>query len=182
MAKTIQTRVQHKHDIESNWKKAINFVPLQGEIVVYDIDENYNDGKVYVNAKDVGEYTLNLDFSSNNVRWNGNYSHNATLTITPFEFIFNNYTIFHPGIATVLTKKGRISSFAYKLLYRKNSTADFLQCRKKDYSFLIASSALIFTARLAGQNPETSPISVANTREASASHSGMIDVLTISAP
>ena len=28
MAKTIQTRVQNKHDIEANWLLATNFVPL----------------------------------------------------------------------------------------------------------------------------------------------------------
>jgi hypothetical protein len=30
-----------KHDIEDNWLKAINFIPMQGEIIVYDIDSNY---------------------------------------------------------------------------------------------------------------------------------------------
>lgn len=32
----------HKHDTEANWRKAINFIPKQGTIIVYDIDENYN--------------------------------------------------------------------------------------------------------------------------------------------
>ena len=36
MAKTIQTRVQNKHDIEANWLLATNFVPLAGEIIIYD--------------------------------------------------------------------------------------------------------------------------------------------------
>lgn len=40
--KRIKTRVVQKHATESNWAKAINFIPLQGEIIVYDIDENYN--------------------------------------------------------------------------------------------------------------------------------------------
>lgn len=39
--KTINTRIQNKHDIESNWLKAINFIPKDGEIIIYDIDENY---------------------------------------------------------------------------------------------------------------------------------------------
>ena len=30
-----------KHDIEANWIKATNFIPLAGEIIVYDIDENH---------------------------------------------------------------------------------------------------------------------------------------------
>lgn len=39
--KNIQTRHIQKHDVERNWKKAKNFVPAQGEWIVYDIDENY---------------------------------------------------------------------------------------------------------------------------------------------
>lgn len=36
--KTIKTRIVHKHAIESNWLKAINFVPLQGELIIYDVE------------------------------------------------------------------------------------------------------------------------------------------------
>ena len=41
MAKTIQTRVQNKHDIEANWLLATNFVPLAGEIIIYDVDNEH---------------------------------------------------------------------------------------------------------------------------------------------
>ena len=40
--KNMNARIQHKHDIEANWNKALNFIPKIGEIIVYDIDENYN--------------------------------------------------------------------------------------------------------------------------------------------
>ena len=40
--KMFNTRIIHKHDTEINWNKATNFIPMQGEIIVYDIDENYN--------------------------------------------------------------------------------------------------------------------------------------------
>lgn len=39
--KTFNARFKNKHDVEANWLKAVNFVPLQGEIIVYDVDENY---------------------------------------------------------------------------------------------------------------------------------------------
>lgn len=39
--KRIYGRLIQKHDIESNWLKATNFIPEKGEIIVYDIDENY---------------------------------------------------------------------------------------------------------------------------------------------
>ena len=34
--KTFQGRIVQKHDTKANWDKAINFVPLKGEIIVYD--------------------------------------------------------------------------------------------------------------------------------------------------
>lgn len=39
--KNLLGRIIHKHDIETNWNKAVNFVPKQGEIIVYDIDATY---------------------------------------------------------------------------------------------------------------------------------------------
>lgn len=41
MEKELKTRVQHKHDIEANWSKAINFIPKAGELIVYDPDDSY---------------------------------------------------------------------------------------------------------------------------------------------
>ena len=40
--KTLNTRIQHKHDVEANWKKATTFVPKEGEIIIYDKDANYS--------------------------------------------------------------------------------------------------------------------------------------------
>lgn len=55
--KQIKARLQQKHDIEANWNLATNFVPKQGELIVYDKDENYSyermkigDGEKTVNA------------------------------------------------------------------------------------------------------------------------------------
>ena len=35
----IKGRFTHKHDVEANWLKATNFIPKQGEIIIYDVDE-----------------------------------------------------------------------------------------------------------------------------------------------
>ena len=40
--KTINGRIINKHDIEANWLKAENFVPKNGEIIIYDIDDSYD--------------------------------------------------------------------------------------------------------------------------------------------
>ena len=54
--KQLLGRIIHKHDIEENWDKATGFIPKQGEIIVYDIDDNYEyerikigDGETNVN-------------------------------------------------------------------------------------------------------------------------------------
>lgn len=69
--KTIKTRIIHKHAVESDWEKATNFKPLQGEIIVYDIDANYSyqrlkigDGITLVNDlpfADVGSLSEEID-------------------------------------------------------------------------------------------------------------------------
>lgn len=41
MEKTLNSRIINKHDLEVNWLKAINFVPKQGELIVYDVDDKY---------------------------------------------------------------------------------------------------------------------------------------------
>lgn len=68
--KNINTRIIHKHDTETNWNKATNFIPMKGEIIVYDIDDTYNyerfkigDGITNVN---------NLSFYGDNKNENAN--------------------------------------------------------------------------------------------------------------
>lgn len=38
---TIKTRIQLKNDTEENWNKAINFVPLKGEVIIYSADDTH---------------------------------------------------------------------------------------------------------------------------------------------
>lgn len=39
--KIFNARIVHKHDTETNWLKATNFTPKQGEIIVYDVDSTH---------------------------------------------------------------------------------------------------------------------------------------------
>lgn len=55
--KIIKGRLVQKHDVESNWRLATNFIPKQGEVIIYDIDSNYDyervkigDGKTLVSS------------------------------------------------------------------------------------------------------------------------------------
>lgn len=55
--KTVKTRIVNKHDVETNWAKAVNFIPKKGEIIVYDEDDTHTcprfkvgDGKTVVSS------------------------------------------------------------------------------------------------------------------------------------
>lgn len=68
--KILNSRMVQKHDIEANWLKATNFTPLQGELIVYDIDENYNYERIKMGD---GVTNVNeLPFISPQADWNQN--------------------------------------------------------------------------------------------------------------
>lgn len=56
----INTRLRQKIDTEANWNKATNFIPLDGEIIIYKADENYPYERIKIGD---GETTvINLTF------------------------------------------------------------------------------------------------------------------------
>lgn len=63
--KNVKTRVQHKHDVEANWNLATGFVPLAGELIVYDEDSTHDykrlkigDGSTVVGALNFVAYSI----------------------------------------------------------------------------------------------------------------------------
>jgi len=56
LEKYLKSRVVHKHDTEENWLKATGFTPKQGEIIIYDIDDDYD----YERFK-IGDGTTNVN-------------------------------------------------------------------------------------------------------------------------
>lgn len=64
--KTLNTRIQQKHDIEANWLKAVNFIPKVGEVIVYDIDETHTTPRMKIGdgVKNVNELEFIGDFDS----------------------------------------------------------------------------------------------------------------------
>ena len=59
----INTRLRQKIDTEANWNKATNFIPLDGEIIIYKADENYSYERIKIGD---GETTVvNLTFVNN---------------------------------------------------------------------------------------------------------------------
>lgn len=62
----LKARITHKHDTEANWNKAVNFIPLEGELIIYDADNNYDyprmkvgDGKTTVSALPFADTIVN---------------------------------------------------------------------------------------------------------------------------
>jgi hypothetical protein len=64
--KNILSRVQHKHDIEANWIKAVNFIPKKAELIVYDPDENfdYSRTKIGDGIKNVNDLPFIIDITT----------------------------------------------------------------------------------------------------------------------
>lgn len=42
MDSVIYKRMQQRNDVEENWNKATNLIPLMGEIIVYNPDQNHS--------------------------------------------------------------------------------------------------------------------------------------------
>lgn len=84
MAQINNVRYQHKHETEANWLKAVNFIPLQAEIIVYDADSIHTqarlkigDGKTLINdlpfygekEKLIWEDFTNNTIASSSITW-----------------------------------------------------------------------------------------------------------------
>lgn len=69
--KTFNTRISHKHDTEANWMTHSDFIPLEGEIIIYDSDTNHThprikvgNGRVRVKDLPFIDKTINYNISS----------------------------------------------------------------------------------------------------------------------
>ncbi len=62
-SKTFKTRHVQKNDVQANWEKATNFIPLKGELIIYDPDDNYSYARVKIG--DGSRYVNELPFLEN---------------------------------------------------------------------------------------------------------------------
>ena len=63
--KQIKSRIICKHDTEVNWNKATTFIPNQGELIVYDIDDDYSYERFKIG--DGVQNVINLPFADDHV-------------------------------------------------------------------------------------------------------------------
>jgi len=57
---TIKTRIQLKNDTETNWNKAANFIPKQGEVIIYSTDDSHPFSRIKIG--DGSTNVINLPF------------------------------------------------------------------------------------------------------------------------
>lgn len=85
--KTFQGRIIQKHDTKANWDKATNFIPLKGEIIIYD---DLNKIKIGDGSTKVGNLAFSNDLDTlATVAKTGNYN---DLTNKPYYLIEYNST------------------------------------------------------------------------------------------
>lgn len=46
--RNINSRIIQKHDTETNWLKATNFIPKLGELIIYDIDATHDYARIKI--------------------------------------------------------------------------------------------------------------------------------------
>ena len=83
--KEIPGRLVLKHDIESNWNRAAEtFAPMQGEIIIFDIDENhpYERFKIGDGVTKIGKLPFYLEEEILNILNKIDYIANNTLDAT----------------------------------------------------------------------------------------------------
>ena len=98
--KEFYSRIIHKHDTEANWNKATSFIPLKGEIIIYDQDSNHNYPRIKIG--DGTSKVSALSFIDSNklskldYEWNKSYNAGGTagyLLIGSFPMYDSNVTI-----------------------------------------------------------------------------------------
>lgn len=66
MDKKIKTRIIHKHATESEWIVTNNFIPKNGELIIYDEDATYNYKRMKIGD---GTHNINtLSFIDDNIK------------------------------------------------------------------------------------------------------------------
>lgn len=58
--KNLTTRIKHKIDTSVNWAKAVNFIPLKGEIIIYSDTQQMKVGDGVTKVNDLPFYTIEI--------------------------------------------------------------------------------------------------------------------------
>ena len=86
--KMLKTRVINKHETQEDWEKAVNFIPLLAEIVVYDTDSTHTQARLKIGDGNKPILVTSDDLKSRNP----NYAH-ASATSTDEALAQGNHGI-----------------------------------------------------------------------------------------
>lgn len=101
--KNILSRIQHKSDIEENWLKANGFIPKDGELIIYKIDNQHLSPRIKIG--DGLQSINNLPFLNDETKIDKEYvnnifntyilniDYNTTLAFDTTQIIFDKITI-----------------------------------------------------------------------------------------
>jgi len=75
MSNKNNARIIHKHDTQANWEKAVNFIPLDGELIAYDVDDAHPTPRIKIGD---GVTNVNsLPFATNVILYGSSYPTNS---------------------------------------------------------------------------------------------------------
>ena len=90
---TVNTRIKSKHDTTANWNAARGFIPLAGEIIIYDDYETSSEG-VNIPSFKVGDgqaYVQDLPFVNDDLRHELRlHTRNGQIHVSPSDRLFWN--------------------------------------------------------------------------------------------
>lgn len=90
---TVNTRIKSKHDTAANWNAARGFIPLAGEIIIYDDYETSSEG-VNIPSFKVGDgqaYVQDLPFVNDDLRYELRlHVQNGQIHVSPNDRLFWN--------------------------------------------------------------------------------------------
>lgn len=127
--KILNTRIKQKTDTKANWDKAVNFVPLKGEIIVY---SDLNKIKVGDGAKKVGELPFLADNDTKVTSAANHYTPTAaseseltaTISGTASAYVKDKeYTVL-TGVKAQRDAKGHVTGITYTAQKIKDTNTD----------------------------------------------------------
>ena len=131
--KILQTRIKQKIDTKANWDKAVNFVPLKGEIIVY---SDLNKIKVGDGAKKVSELPFLADSDTHQSIKALNTNNTSAQTVSSSEAIAGSGTINLHKVA----KTGSYNDLNDKPTNLVTTNTDQTVTGTKDFSAITATS------------------------------------------
>lgn len=115
----VNARIQLKNDTEEHWNQATNFIPRQGEIIIYNADMNYSYPRIKIGNGSTS--IINLPFIQNEINNNIYFAKGGTSTFPGV----GATDIYYLDILTGSVYRWENNSYVLKYGLIKQSLQDF---------------------------------------------------------